>query len=71
MYRNQEQHDPSNLDRARKLASNTEQIPVGIFYRNPDIPCYEELRYSAEPRPVEYIKAGLEAQFDKFTIRPH
>ena len=71
VYRNQEQHDPSNLDRARKLASNTEQIPVGIFYRNPDIPCYEELRYSAEPRSVEYVKAGLEAQFDKFTIRPH
>ena len=71
VYRNQEQHDPSNLDRARKLASNTEQIPVGIFYRNPDIPCYEELRYSAEPRPIEYVKAGLEAQFDKFTILPH
>ena len=71
VYRNQEQHDPSNLDRARKLASNSDQIPVGILYRNPDVPCYEELRYSAEPRPVEYIKAGLEAQFDKFTIHPH
>jgi 2-oxoglutarate ferredoxin oxidoreductase subunit beta len=70
VYKNQEQHDPSNLDRARKLASNTEQIPVGILYRNPDVPCYEELRYSAEPRPIEYIKAGLEAQFDKFTILP-
>jgi 2-oxoglutarate ferredoxin oxidoreductase subunit beta len=70
VYKNQEQHDPSNLDRARKLASNTEQIPVGILYRNPDIPCYEELRYSAEPRPIESIKAGLEAQFDKFTILP-
>ena len=71
VYRKQEQHDPSDLDRARQLASNTEQIPVGILYRNPDVPCYEELRYNAEPRPIEYIKAGLEAQFDKFTIRPH
>ena len=71
VYRNQEQHDPSDLDRARKLASNTEQIPVGILYRNPDIPCYEELRYSAEPRPIEYIRSALEAQFDKFTILPN
>jgi 2-oxoglutarate ferredoxin oxidoreductase subunit beta len=70
VYKNQEQHDPSNLDRARQLASNTEQIPVGILYRNPAVPCYEELRYSAEPRSIEYIQAGLEAQFDKFTILP-
>jgi 2-oxoglutarate ferredoxin oxidoreductase subunit beta len=70
VYRNQEQHDPSNLDRARKLAGNAEQIPVGILYRNTEVPCYEELRYSAEPRPIEYLKAGLEAQFDKFTILP-
>jgi 2-oxoglutarate ferredoxin oxidoreductase subunit beta len=70
VYRNQEVHDPANLDRARKLATATEQIPVGILYRNPDVPCYEDLRGTGQSRPVEYLKAGLEAQFDKFTVLP-
>jgi len=70
VYRNQAQHDPSNLGRAREIASNTDLIPVGILYRNPAVPCYEELRASRELRTTEYLRKGLEAEFDKFTIWP-
>jgi 2-oxoglutarate ferredoxin oxidoreductase subunit beta len=70
VYKNQAQHDPSNLDRAREIASNTDLIPVGILYRNPDVPCYEELRASPELRTTEYLRKGLEAEFDKFTVWP-
>jgi 2-oxoglutarate ferredoxin oxidoreductase subunit beta len=70
VYKNEERHDPSNLNRAREIASILDPIPVGILYRNPDVPCYEELRKSGQLRSIELIKAGLETEFDKFTVWP-
>ncbi len=70
VYKNQERHDPSNINRAREIASVQDPIPVGILYRNPEVPCYEELRNAGQQRSSRYIKAGLEVEFDKFTIWP-
>jgi 2-oxoglutarate ferredoxin oxidoreductase subunit beta len=70
VYRNQRTHDPADLNRARELASDSDNIPVGILYRNPEVPCYEDLRASTRLRSTEYVRAGLEAELDKFTIRP-
>jgi 2-oxoglutarate ferredoxin oxidoreductase subunit beta len=69
-YTNQRAHDPSNLAAAREAASQIDPIPVGILYRNDNVPCYEDLRRSTKLRTAEYIKAGLEAEFDKFTVWP-
>jgi 2-oxoglutarate ferredoxin oxidoreductase subunit beta len=71
VYRNQETHDPADLDRAREIASTIDPIPVGILYRNPDVPCYEDLRHAGQLRTTELIRTGLEAEFDKFTIWPN
>ena len=70
VYKNQEQHDPTNLNRAREIASILDPIPVGILYRNPDVPCYEDLRNTGQMRSTAMIRAGLEAEFDKFTVWP-
>jgi 2-oxoglutarate ferredoxin oxidoreductase subunit beta len=70
VYRNQEHHDPSDIDRAREIASCIDPIPVGILYRNPEVPCYEDLRETDHLRTNEFIKSGLEAEFDKFTVWP-
>jgi 2-oxoglutarate ferredoxin oxidoreductase subunit beta len=70
VYTNQLVHDPSDLDAARRIADDDDPMPVGILYRNPDVPCYEDLRRSAKLRTAEYIRAGLEAELDKFTIWP-
>jgi len=70
VYRNTELHDPSNLHRAREVASSIDPIPVGILYRNEDVPCYEDLRRSSELRTAQTIRKGLEAEFDKFTVWP-
>jgi len=70
VYRNQMEHDPSNIHRARELASNIDEIPVGILYHDPQVPCYEDLRGSTVLRTNENIKAGLESEFDKFTVWP-
>ena len=70
VYRNQQQHDSSNLNRAREVASVMDPIPVGILYRNPDIACYEDVRGAGQARSPNFIKAGLEAELDKFTVWP-
>ena len=69
-YPNQLEHDPSDLNRAREIASDTDTIPVGILYRNSAVPCYEELRAPRELRSAALVKTGLEAELDKFTVWP-
>jgi 2-oxoglutarate/2-oxoacid ferredoxin oxidoreductase subunit beta len=71
IYRNQLEHDPSNIHRAREIASTADPIPVGILYHNPDAPCYEDLRRNMDQRTTDMIRRGLEAEFDKFTITTH
>jgi len=71
VYKNQREHDPLDLDRAREVASVEDPIPVGILYQNPAIPCYEDLRLSGQLRTADYMRAGLEAEFDKFTVWPN
>ncbi|HMM43282.1 MAG TPA: thiamine pyrophosphate-dependent enzyme [Thermomicrobiales bacterium] len=70
IYKNQQEHDPLDLNRAREIASSTDPIPVGILYHNPDVPCYEELRHAGRTRTIDMIQRGLEAEFDKFTVWP-
>jgi 2-oxoglutarate ferredoxin oxidoreductase subunit beta len=68
-YRNQLRHDPSDLDRAREIASSDDPIPVGILYRNSDVPCYEQTRHAGALRTAAHIRAGLDAELDRFTVR--
>lgn len=70
IYRNQESHDPGNLHRAREIASLTDVIPVGILYRNDEVPCYEDLRRGKRPNTPGLVRAVLEEELDKFTIWP-
>jgi 2-oxoglutarate ferredoxin oxidoreductase subunit beta len=69
-YRNQIDHDPASIDRARAIASSEDPIPVGILYRNPAVPCYEDLRNAGQMRTTEQIRSGFEAELDKFTVWP-
>jgi 2-oxoglutarate ferredoxin oxidoreductase subunit beta len=69
-YKNQVEHDPANIDRAREIASSHDPIPVGILYHNPDVPCYEDLRNAGQARTADKIRAGFEAELDKFTVWP-
>jgi 2-oxoglutarate ferredoxin oxidoreductase subunit beta len=69
-YKNQIEHDPSNIDRAREIASSQDPIPVGILYHNPEVPCYEDLRNAGQVRTADKIRTGFEAELDKFTVWP-
>jgi len=70
VYTNNVVHDPRDLDAARRVASGSDPIPVGILYQNPEVPCYEDLRRGTQLRTPEYIRSGFEAELDKFTIWP-
>jgi 2-oxoglutarate ferredoxin oxidoreductase subunit beta len=70
IYRNQLEHDPSDIDRAREIASQEDPIPVGILYRDAEVPCYEEIRKAGQLRTPEMIRAGFESELDKFTVWP-
>jgi 2-oxoglutarate ferredoxin oxidoreductase subunit beta len=45
-------------------------MPVGILYRNPDVPLYEDLRGTGQVQSPALIKSQLEAEFDKCTVWP-
>ena len=68
VYRNQLEHDPSNIHRAREIISEIDPIPVGILFQDKTVPCYEDVRNAGHPRTTEYVRAGLEAEFDKFSV---
>ncbi len=70
VYRNQEAHDPSDLHRAREIASIADRIPVGVLYRNDKVARYEDARDPDRPFTPQMVKAVLEKEFDKFTIWP-
>ena len=42
VFKNQVQHDPTDLCEALSLASQDEPIPIGLFYRNPAAECYDD-----------------------------
>ncbi len=69
VFRRQEQHDPGDLNRAREIASAHDPIPVGVLYRNTDVPCYEDLLKPERSYTPDAIRAVLEEEFDKFAIR--
>jgi len=70
VYRNQEKHDPSDIDRAREIAAMTDRIPVGILFQNKDAARHEAVEGPDELGTPGMIKSALDEEFDKFTIWP-
>jgi len=70
IYRNQETHDPLDMPRALAIAALSDEIPVGVLYRDPSVPCYEELREAERPNTPDLIRTVLDEEFDKVTIWP-
>ncbi len=70
VYKNVQAHDVNDLNRARELAGMEDQVPVGILYRNPEIPCYEDLRKPRRMHQPEHTRAVLDRAFDRFGFEP-
>mgnify|MGYP003445851386 FL=1 len=70
IYRNQQEHDPADRQRAREIAAVNDPIPVGILYRNENVPCYEDEQVPDTLNTADRVIRCLEAEFEKFTIEP-
>jgi 2-oxoglutarate ferredoxin oxidoreductase subunit beta len=71
LYKTQEEHDPMDLQRAREIAALQDKVPIGILYRNPSVPTYDDLRAPDRAPTVEQREDMLNSAFDKFGIFPN
>lgn len=61
-------HDSTNLDRAREISQMTDRVPIGVLYRNPSVPVYDDLRKPAGPVDMAMRREALEREFDRFAV---
>jgi 2-oxoglutarate ferredoxin oxidoreductase subunit beta len=67
IYPNKVPHDPSDLDAARRLASDASKVRIGLFYRNENNPRYEETRHLPMQTAEEKIEK-LNAELDRYAV---
>ena len=60
-------HDPSDLAAARQVAGATDHIHLGLLFRDPSHPRYEEIRRVA-PRTAEERLTRLGAELDRYAV---
>jgi 2-oxoglutarate ferredoxin oxidoreductase subunit beta len=68
IYRNRLEHDPSDLAEARRLAAFGERLAIGLLYRNPGAPRYDEVTVEGLGLPRERKLAALERALDRLAI---
>lgn len=64
-------HDPRNINAAQSIAANAhmDREPLGLIYYNPEVPTYNEVRYSRVATVDRKAKAGLLAQYmDRYAV---
>ncbi len=69
VYKNQLEHDPSDIHRARELAAQDDVAPVGILYRNARAAIYDDVRRAPRVITMEMRKAALKKEFDRFAVQ--
>jgi 2-oxoglutarate/2-oxoacid ferredoxin oxidoreductase subunit beta len=67
MYTRQLRHDPLDLDAARRLAEPTDRIRLGVFYRNPDRPRYDDLHHPPRRSTEEKIRL-INEELDRYAV---
>jgi 2-oxoglutarate ferredoxin oxidoreductase subunit beta len=70
IYKNQVEHDPSDIHRAREIAERDDVVPVGVLYHNPNMERYEDLQRPKRVPTWEQKRDVLESAFDRFGIMP-
>ena len=60
-------HDPRDLDAARRLAEHTETIRLGVFFKDPARPRYEEVRRVPQKTAKERIDI-LNSELDRYAV---
>lgn len=69
LFKNQKEHDPSDLNAARALADQLDLYPMGCLYRNPAQARYDEWTQQGMEMTQGARLAALEAELDRFSVR--
>jgi 2-oxoglutarate/2-oxoacid ferredoxin oxidoreductase subunit beta len=67
IYKTRRQHDPADIHGARQLAEDEAPIRLGIFYKDPTRPRYEETRHQ-QMRTAQEKVALLEKELDRYAV---
>lgn len=68
LYETRCTHDPSNLPEAIEIASREDVIPIGLLFRDPDRPSYEEESAQGVGTTVDQKIDALQQELDRFAI---
>ena len=68
LYKNQQEHNPRDLEGAFALAARTDAIPIGLFLWNPDAPRYDEFSAQGLEMTSSERLAALESELDRFAV---
>lgn len=68
LHREHVEHDPRDLEAARRRAAPGDQLAIGLLYRNPDAPRYDQMTVAGMGIPLEDKLAGLRRELDRFAI---
>ena len=67
IYRSRRAHDPHDLNAARQLADEYEPIRLGVFFRDEQRACYDEIRHVRKVSANERL-ALLEKELDRYAV---
>lgn len=67
MFDNKRPHDPADLDEARVLAEDMDQIRLGLFFRDESRARYEETRHLPHHTAADKIRL-LQEEFDRYAV---
>jgi len=68
IYRRKQEHDPSDIHAGRVHSLETDPVPIGLFYRNPEAPCYDEWTARGLGMSPEAKLQALDRQLDRFAV---
>ena len=67
VYKAQRTHDPSDIAAARSLANDEHPVRLGVFFRDPSRPRYEDTR-RPPPRTADEKVALLGKELDRYAV---
>jgi 2-oxoglutarate ferredoxin oxidoreductase subunit beta len=67
VYKRRTLHDPKDIEAARRLAEDTSAIRLGVFFRDPARPRYDEFRRVSTPSVRERL-IHLEEELDRYAV---
>jgi len=67
IYKNQREHDPSDLDAARQLARPGDRFRLGVFYHDPSKPRLEVTRQQ-QPLTAQQKVERLNQELDRYAV---